>query len=196
MKAYIILGLAVVATILFIAAVASPFAVHSIGDYTQTATIWHYCTSGHSKSECHSFTLDLVGCSRAWSLFQTARAFGVLAILACSVFTVVAAVCAFKPAFALLPTAKQALIGFGVATAIAGIIYFSIDFSLFFSKFCDVPSLSSRGLKIGPSPVLAVVGWILAVIALIMSFIGGGAVISTSVAEVEENSRPGVYNAV
>jgi hypothetical protein len=190
MKAYIILGLAVVATILFIAAVATPFAVLSNGGFTQTISIWRYCMSGASgfTTECVAYTSDNIGidCSSFWSLFQTARAFGILAVLACGVFAVVAAVCAFKPAFALLPTVNKALIGFGVATAIAGIIYFSIDFSLFSTKFCGPQSLSSSGFSIGASPVLAVVGWSIAVIALIMSFIGGGAPTSVS----------GVYNAV
>jgi hypothetical protein len=188
MKAYIILGLAVVATILFIAAVATPLGADTSGGYTQTVSIWQSCLSGPSgfATQCITVTSDRIDCSSFWSLFQTARAFGILAILACGTFAIVAGVCAFKPAFALLPSAKQALIGSGVATAIFGLIYFPIDFSLFFVKTCDESSLSSFGYSIGPSPPLAVVGWIMAVIALIMSFIGGGAPTSVS----------GVYNAV
>ncbi len=189
MKAYILLGLAVVATIFFVAAVATPFAVDDVGNVTGSVSLWLQCVSSSGKSGCDRLTRDFINCSSLWSLLVAGRAFGVLTILACGVFAIVAAVCAFKPALALLPTVKRVLIGFGVATAIFGLIYFPIDFSLFFSKFCTESSLSNRGggIKIGASAPLALIGWIMAVVALVMSFIGGGA---------PPTSGDAVYNAV
>jgi hypothetical protein len=182
--AYIILGLAVVETILFIAAVTSPFAVNSVGNVTATYSVWLGCVSISGNSECNRLTRDGINCSSLWSLLVAGRAFGILAILAGGVFAIFAAVCAFKPELALRPTVKFSLIGFGVATAIFSLIYFPIDFSFFSSQFCDFPSLSSSGFSYGASAPLALVGWIVAVVA--MSFIGRGA---------PPTSEAAVYNA-
>ena len=192
MKHLIVLGLAALSTILFIAGIATPLATTTFGSTEITNSLWKTCVG----SDCTDITSNTM-CTSAWHTYSAGRAFGVMAVLLAGCMTLFGVFNACSPD-ACAGIVRKGFIVFAFLTVFVGLLFWSVAVGLYTVGQCDQDSASKRGWKMGIGAPLGLAAWFLAIIVIIIELASGGTAKKKEEGGVivSPSSGSGGYNAV
>ena len=153
MKDFIVPTTLSVATILFIAACATPFIDFGIGYYT----FFEACYTISGVKVC--FSKNFVTCEALNSLRQAVMAFLIMTTIFVGSAAVLS-VCRMNMAMLNQQPYKLGVIGLTGVAAVFGLICWALSFAAFSSEFCGSTLSKIDTVKLSASPICSLIGWL------------------------------------